>query len=224
MLESLLPALAGAVIGLVLTYWSLGLMEWLLPPEVLRMRAIELDWQVLAYSLLVAVTAGLVSGTVPAWYGATRPVANALKQSGVQATSGGFRNLYRRGLVVLEVSLAMVLLAGAGLMIQSVFRLLRTNLGFDPTNLIDLGIQPRYDSETYRTPEANNFLLEEVHRRLSAVPGVEAVGIVQKGYGQGKYAVTGQGNPVELNWNALRGWDRRCLQGHAGAAARRAVF
>jgi predicted permease len=194
LLESLLPALAGAVLGLVLTYWSLGLLEWLLPPEVLRMRAIELDWQVLAYSLLVAVTASLVSGTVPAWYGATRPVANALKQSGVQATSGGFRNLYRRGLVVLEVSLAMVLLAGAGLMIQSVFRLLRTNL-------INMEIQPRYDSETYRTTEANNFLLEEVHRRLSALPGVEAVGIVQKGYGQGKYAVTRQGNPVELNWN-----------------------
>jgi len=95
----------------------------------------------------------------------------------------------------------MVLLAGAGLMIQSVFRLLRTNLGFDPTNLINMEIQPRYDSETYRTTEANNFLLEEVHRRLSALPGVEAVGIVQKGYGQGKYAVTRQGNPVELNWN-----------------------
>jgi putative ABC transport system permease protein len=201
LVESLLPALAGAVMGLVLTYWSLGLLEWLLAPEVLRMRAIELDWQVLAYSLLIAVTAGLASGTVPAWYGATRPVANALKQSGVQATSGGFRNLYRRGLVVLEVSLAMVLLAGAGLMIQSVFRLLQTNLGFDPTNLIDVEIQPRYDSKTYRTPEANNFLLEEVHRRLSAVPGVEAVGIVQKSYGQGKYAVTRQGNPVDLNWN-----------------------
>jgi putative ABC transport system permease protein len=202
LLESLLLALAGAVVGIILAYWSFSLMERLLPVGLPRLRAIELDWQVLAYSLLVAVTAGLVSGTVPAWYGATRPVANALKQTGVQATPSALRNLYRRGLVVLEVSLAMVLLTGAGLMIQSVVRLLRANLGFEPTNLIALRINPVADSETYRTLEARNLLLAEVHRRLSAVPGVEAVGILSCGLGGGKFAVTGQKEPVRLYWSA----------------------
>ena len=202
LLESLLPALAAAVAGIALTYWSFGLMEWLLPSYVPRLRPIQLDWQVLAYSLLIAVMAGLVSGTVPAWYGATRPVANALKQSGVQATPSILRNQYRRGLVVLEVSLAMVLLAGAGLMIQSVVRLLRINVGFDLTNLICVQIQPAFDSETYRTPESNNLLLAEIHRRLSAVPGVEAVGILRAGYSQQKFTLTGHEEPVELCWSA----------------------
>jgi putative ABC transport system permease protein len=202
LLESLLPALIAAVAGIALTYWSFGLMEWLLPSYVPRLRPIQLDWQVLAYSLLIAVTAGLVSGTVPAWYGATRPVANALKQSGVQATPSVLRNLYRRGLVVFEVSLAMVLLAGAGLMIQSVGRLLRINLGFDLTNLVCFQIQPAFDSKTYRTPESNNLLLAEIHRRLSAVPGVEAVGILRAGYSQRKFTVTGHEEPVELCWSA----------------------
>ncbi len=202
LIESLLPALAGAGAGLVLTYWSLGLMEWLLPASLPRLRAIEIDWQVLAYCLLLAVTAGLVSGTVPAWYGASRPVANALKQGGGQATSGVFRNLYRRGLVVLEVSLAMLLLAGAGLMIQSVVRLLRTNLGLEPTNLIAVRISPAGDSKKYRTFEAKTLLLAEVHRRLSAVPGVEAVGILGTAGGDGKFAVSGQKEPVELMWSS----------------------
>ncbi|MCX5644853.1 MAG: ABC transporter permease [Phycisphaerae bacterium] len=197
LLESLLVALAGAIAGIALTYWSSGLMERLWPSSLPRVRTIELDWQVLAYSLFLAVMAGLISGTVPAWYGATRPVANALKQTGVQATPGGLRNLYRRGLVVLEVSLAMVLLAGAGLMIQSVVYLLRSNPGFDPTNLIIVQISPAFDSKKYQTLEAKNLLLAEVHRRLSTVPGVEAVGF-SGDIGRRKFAVTGQEEPVDL--------------------------
>jgi predicted permease len=201
LLESLLPALAGAVAGLVLTYCTLSLNERLLPDWQTRVRPIALDWQVLAFSLLITVTAGLISGTVPAWYGATRPVAHALKQSGVQVTPGVLRNLYRRGLVVLEVSLAVLLLAGAGLMVQSVVRLLRADVGFEPTNLLCIGIQPAHDSELYRTLEVRNLLLDEIHRRLSAVPGVEAVGILLNGFGQGRFAVTGQKEPVELRWS-----------------------
>ena len=201
LLESLLTALAGAVVGVILAYWSFGLMERLLSSWQQRLRAIELDWQVLAYALLVAVIAALVSGTAAAWYGATRPVASALKQTGMQTTPGVLRNLYRRGLVVLEVSLTMVLLGGAGLMIQSVVHLLRTNLGFESANLINLRINPAFDSTKYRTLEAKNLLLDEVHRRLSAVPGVEAVGI-ESTYSVGKFTVTGREEPVELYYGA----------------------
>jgi len=197
LLESLLPALAGAIAGIALTYWSFGLMEWLLPYDAARLRPIDLDWRVLAYCLLITVTTGLVSGTVPAWYGATRPAANALKESGVQATPSLLRNLYRRGLVVLEVALVTVLLIGAGLMVQSVVRLLRRDLGFDPRNLIEVVMSPASDSKTYRTLEAKNLLLDEVHRRLIALPGVEAVGIVTLGNRE-QFVVTGQEEPVEL--------------------------
>jgi predicted permease len=197
LLESLLPALA----GIALTYWSFGLMERL-PYYIPRLRPIELDWRVLAYCLLITIAAGLLSGTVPAWYGATRPVAEVLKQSGVQATSGLLRNLYRRGLIVLEVSLAMVLLAGAGLMVHSVLRLLRADVGFDPTNLVVLMISPTQDSKTYRTLEAKNFLLNEVNRRLRALPGVEAVGILSLANYEGKFVVSGQQEPVDLEYRA----------------------
>ena len=202
LLESLLVALAGAVGGIVLTYWSFGLMEGLLPLSVARMRPIELDWQVLAYSLSAAVTAGLVSVTVPAWWGATRPVANAIRQTGVQVTPGILRNLYRRGLVVLEVSVAMLLLVGAGLMIQSVVRLLRTTPGFDRKNLVHVRLCPALGTEKYRTLEAKNLLVAEIHRRFCAVPGVEAVGILVRGSGRREFAITGQEEPVELVFGA----------------------
>lgn len=202
LLESLLLALVGAAAGIVLTYWSFDFMEHLLPSRSLRLRAIQLDWQVLAYSLLMTVTAGLVSGMVPAWYGATRPVANALKQGGVQATPGVLRNLYRHGLVVLEVSLATLLLAGAGLMIQSVVHLLRSNPGFEPMNLLIVQIEP-VSAKQYQKLEAKNLLVTEVHRRLIAVPGVEAVGALVDYFGTTKKcAVTGQDELVELYWGA----------------------
>jgi putative ABC transport system permease protein len=197
LLESLLLALAGVVVGVILTHWSFGLMEWLLPFDLPRVRAIDLDRQVLAYSVLVAITAGLISGTVPAWYGATRSAVNALKQTGLQTTPNALRNLYRRGLVVLEVSLAMLLLAGTGLMIQSVVHVLRSNPGLEPTNLIYLQINPGWDAKKYRTLEAKNLLLTEVHRRLIAVPGVEAVGIFVHPWPR-KLAIVGQEEPVEL--------------------------
>jgi putative ABC transport system permease protein len=202
LLESLLVALAGAVAGIVLTYWSLGLMEGLLPLSVARMRPIELDWQVLAYSLLAAVTAGLISVTVPAWWGATRPLANALRQTGVQATPGILRNLYRRGLVVLEVSVAMLLLVGAGLMIQSVVRLLWTTPGFDQKRLVHVRLCPALGTEKYRTVETKNLLVADIHERLCAVPGVEAVGVLVRGTGRREFAITGQEKPVELNVGA----------------------
>ncbi len=201
LLESLVLALAGAVAGIALTYWSFSLMERLLPLSVSRLRPIGLDGQVLAYSLLIAVAAGLVSGTVPAWYGATRPVANALKQTGVQATPGALRNLYRRGLVVLEVSLAMVLLAGAGLMIRSVVYLLRSDPGLEPTNLICIQINPAFDSKKYQTLEAKNLLVAEVRRRLSTVPGVEAVGIYS-GLGKRNFTIKDGEEPIELCYGA----------------------
>jgi putative ABC transport system permease protein len=96
----------------------------------------------------------------------------------------------------------MVLLAGAGLMVQSVIRLLRTDLGYDPTNLIVVIISPTQDSKTYRTLEAKNLLLNEVNRRLSALPGVEAAGILSARYYEGKFVVSGQQEPVDLRYRA----------------------
>ncbi len=202
LLESLLVALAGAVVGVVLTCWSFGLMEGLLPLSVARMRPIELDWQVLAYSLLAAVAAGLVSVAVPAWWGATRPVANALRQIGGQVTPGVLRNLYRRGLVVIEVSVAMLLLVGTGLMIQSVVHLLSTTPGFDQRNLVHVRLCPAQGTEKYRTLDAKNLVVGEIHRRLSAVPGVEAVGMLVRGYRRQEFTITGQDKPVVLNVGA----------------------
>jgi putative ABC transport system permease protein len=202
LLESLLPALAGAIAGIALTYWSFGLMERLLPYYIPRLRPIELDWRVLTYSLLIAVTAGVISGTFPAWCGTTRPIADALKRSGVQATPALFKNLYRRGLVVLEISLVMVLLSGAGLMVHSVICLLRTDLGFNPTNLIMVMISPTRDSETYKTLDAKNLLLNEVNRRLSALPGVEAAGILSLRSYKSRFVINGKQEPVDLEYRA----------------------
>ncbi len=200
LLESFFPALAGAVAGIGLTYWSFSLMERLLSPWLSRVRGIQLDGQVLTYSLLAAVGIGLASGIVPAWYAATRSAASTLRQSGTQATPSIFRSLYRRGLVVLEVSLAMALLAGAGLMIRSVVHLLRSNPGYEPANLVSISIAPGL-VQKYQTLEAKNQFMAEVHRRLLAVPGVEAVGILVEFYGVQDFAIMGRKEPMQLHWS-----------------------
>ncbi len=204
LMEGLLVAMAGALAGMVLTHWSLGLMERLVPLSIARMRPIELDWHVLAYTLSAAVAAGLISATVPAWWGATRPVTDALRQAGVQTTPGVFRNLYRRGLVVFEVSMAMLLLVCAGLMIHSVVNMLRADLGFDQTNLVHVRIYPwgPPGMTKYRTLEAKNLLMEEIHRRFCAVPGVDAVGMLVRFYGRGQFTINGRSEAVELDYGA----------------------
>jgi len=134
--ESVLLSVIGGVLGLVLAWWGIDLLMASIPEEIPRVKEVSLDPYVLGFTFAVSVLTGLLFGLAPA-LGASKPDLNsALKEGARTSTESIRRNRVRSLLVVSEVALALVLLVGAGLMMQSFLRLSEVNPGFNPENLV----------------------------------------------------------------------------------------
>ncbi len=134
---------------------------------------IELDWRVLVFTLGVSLLTGLIAGLAPALQ-ASKPDLNDLLKEGAKGSQGGRQQL-RKVLVVAEVALAMVLLIGAGLLVQSFRRLQQTELGFNPNSLLTMRVAlpwRKYNSEL--GPEQQKQFFQQLLGRLSSLPGVES--------------------------------------------------
>jgi putative ABC transport system permease protein len=182
--ESLLLALMGGVAGLITAWWGIKLLVGLIPDALPRLQTIQIDGHALAIALLISIGTGLLFGLAPALHSSRTPLANAIKQAGTGATAGAGWRRYRGALVVVEVALAVVLLAGAGLMIQSVVRLLHVNPGFDPENLLRVTVRLPWAQYAYPHRERRNVVLAQIHERLAALPGVKAVGLDKKNFSE----------------------------------------
>jgi putative ABC transport system permease protein len=203
--ESLLLACLGGAAALVVTVWVGKLLVLLIPQNMPRLRDIQVDGPALVFALLICVVIGLGCGLAAAVHTGGVRLSERLKQAGTSVTEDTGRNCFRRALVMIEVALTVVLLSGAGLMTESVARLLRVNPGFDPENLlfVNLWLPEHYaDAALPGGPEnrrqSRNTLLEQVQGRLVALPGVKAVGIYGGGIGSGKLRIGGRSEPVEL--------------------------
>jgi putative ABC transport system permease protein len=122
-------------------------------------------------------------------------MGEALKQAGLNATGSVAWKRYRNGLVIAEIALTLVLLTGAGLMIQSVSRLLAVNPGFDPENLVRVYLSLpglKYDDPEPGATELRRSLYAQMHERLAALPGVKAVGIGKHGAWPEKLKIEGR--------------------------------
>src|SRR5205814_803812 len=154
------------------------------------------------FTLFISVVTGLAFGCAPAWQAGRTQLNEALKQAGAQATAGFGRRRYRSALVVAELALALILLAGAGLMIESVTRLLQIDPGFDPQNLLSVQLElPRdkyYDIEHDESAARLKVLFAQLHERLAALPGVKAVGIGKGETRVEKLTLEGRKEPVEV--------------------------
>src|SRR4029079_6259835 len=124
----------GALAGLGLSAWGMKVLLLLVPQNIPRLRPIHMDGHALAFTLLLSTATALAFGVVPAWHASRTSVSNALKRAGTGATMGASWRRYRSTLVIAEVALSLLLLTGAGLMIQTVVHLLRDNPGFDSEN------------------------------------------------------------------------------------------
>src|SRR5439155_26639473 len=138
----------------------------LIPENIPRLRPIHMDGHALAFTLFASLGTALAFGLVPAWHAGRTSVGNALKRAGTGATLSATWRRYRGTLVVTEVALSLLLLTGAGLMIESVIRLLRADPGFDPEKLLLVhpGLlrgQKYYWSE--RSAEVHSALFDELH-------------------------------------------------------------
>jgi len=176
--ESVALALVGGAAGLLLAYWSMGLLTSLVAGNLPRAGEIRLDGWALAFTFGVALATGVAFGLMPAWQGARTDLNESLKEGG-RTTDSTRRGRLRGALVVAEVALSLVLLVGAGLLIETFTNLVRTDGGFERGRLVTAEIWltgSRYDS----TAAIGGFY-GELTRRLEAVPGVQSAAVVEAG-------------------------------------------
>ena len=175
--ENMMLACAGGVVGLLLALWSKDSLIALLPDSYADLQLADqaqIDGTVLLFTLLVAVLTSLIFGVMPAWK-ASRPAASEWLKESSRSSDGRSHQRTRSTLLVTEIALALVLLVGAGLLIQSFVRLRRVDLGFDPRHLFSVSISvpfAKYPNETSRV-----LFIKGILEQVAQTPGVEAAAI-----------------------------------------------
>jgi putative ABC transport system permease protein len=172
--ESLLLALMGGTAGLLLAWWGVDLLGAAGPQGLPHIAQIKVNFTVAAFTFALAIGSTALFGLIPALQ-VSRPSVNESLQQGSKGSTGGLHtNRLRAFLVVSQVSLSLLLLAGAGLLIKSFFNLRATNPGFDPERLMTLQLTlPRV-----RYPELDQQIRahDAIMEKISAIPGVESAG------------------------------------------------
>jgi putative ABC transport system permease protein len=175
MAEAVVLSLLGGALGLLVATWSVDALLALHPRGVPRLSAILVDGRVLAFTLLVSLVVGALFGLVPALAAAHHDPADSFRGEG-RGTSGRQGSRFRSGLVVAQVALALVLLAGAALLIVSVRRLAGVDPGFQPEHAA--AFQFNVPSAKYNGADAQRGFVSRVLAQLGAIPGVSHAGAV----------------------------------------------
>ena len=170
LLESLLLAIAGGALGFVLSLWALHLLLTAIPIDLPFWMNFNLDLRVLGFTLAITLLTGLIFGAVPALQTSRVDLNGTLKEGG-RGNSGG-RSGARSLLVVSEIAMSLVLLVGAGLMVQSFLRLRQVNIGLNPKNVLTATLAlPR---AKYTQEDQRSAFYKQLLERVRNLPGVEA--------------------------------------------------
>jgi putative ABC transport system permease protein len=173
--ESALYAIAGGALGLLVAWEGTRLLVALAPPSIPRLDEVGVDRVVLLFGLGLSVVTGLLAGLVPAVRSSAEDAAETLKESGRTSRQGRGMTRVRRALVMLEVSLAVVVLSAAGLMLRSLWKLQSIDLGFRTENVLTMQVGlPPGDYQGARPV----LLYQTVLDRVRALGGVRAAGAV----------------------------------------------
>ena len=171
--EATVLAGAAGVLGVLLAYWGIAALKILTPAGVHRLDEVSLDVGVLGFTLSVSLASVMLVGLWPAMRGARRHSSEVLKAGGRGATLARTRSL--RALVTAEVALSLVLLAGAGLMLQSFWNLVRVDTGIGTERVLHVNIRmPHPQLSKYRGPAGQTELFHLLRDRVEAIPGVTA--------------------------------------------------
>lgn len=215
LVQSLVLSLAGAAGGLLLAYATLGLVGGLLPREMTELAAPALDGRLLAFAIGLAVLTGLGFGVLPALAGARTDAQSVMKSGGGHGSTAARRGRTRRILVTAELALALMLLAGSGLMLRSFNAVLATDPGFVPERVATL--QMSLDRTSYPGSGPRLVMLDRLLDRVRGLPGIEAAGVINDLPLSGVGGISIQVDPEDGNL-AARFEDRtaRYLKADAG--------
>ena len=172
MTESVLIALAGGVLGLVVASWSMDLLIGLAPDTIPRLREVTLDRRVVGFTALVSLATGMLFGIVPALRASGAALNEVLKDGG-RSSESAMHGRAGRLLVVSEVALSLVLLIGAGLLVHSFARVRNVEPGFDARGLLTLRLA--LPDSRYTTFEKGDRFFDTLFAALRERPGVDAV-------------------------------------------------
>jgi putative ABC transport system permease protein len=175
MLESLVLSVSGGVLGLTLAGLALRVGKSLLPQSLPRISEIALNWNVVGFALLLAVSTGLLCGLAPAFAALRTNVNGTLKEGGRSGTAGGGHARLRSTLVVTEIAIALVLLTASGLLLRSFEKMRSVDLGFRPEHVTTAAYS--LPQKQYATQPTVNAFNDELLRRLRQLPGVTSVGL-----------------------------------------------
>ena len=172
MAEGVTLAIVGGAAGLGLAYVGLKALIAANPNSLPRAAEIGLDLRVVAFTVVTALVTGVVFGLAPLLHIGQRAVSLALKEGGTRSTATITRNRVRRGLVVAEVALAVMLVVGAGLMLRSFWKLMQFDSGFDRENLSTFGLV--LPATKYQDQPRRVAFFNDVVNRLKTTPGVQS--------------------------------------------------
>src|SRR5262249_8614785 len=182
-------SVAGGLLGVGIGFMALRALVAVAPTNLPRIQETTIDRMVLAFTVLTSMATGLGFGLFPALQISRTNLHDALKESTRGSSGGAERHRMRNMLVVSEIALCIVVLTGAGLMLQSLRKLIGVDPGFNPRNV--LTAQFNLPAARYPNPETQNSFMDRVLDRLSALPGVSSVGTVNSlPLGGGSFIIT----------------------------------
>lgn len=174
--ESILLATLGGLMGLLLSFLGVYLLKAFIPANISQAKAITIDAKVLAFTLLVSLLTGLLFGLAPATQASKVNLNDALKEGGRDSASGSQGNRIRGLLVVLEVAVSIILLIGAGLLINSFLRLCNVDPGFRAENLLTM--QVVLPELKYADLVRRSAFYDELISRIETLPGVKSAAVI----------------------------------------------
>lgn len=171
--ESVLLAVIGGGIGVALAVWGTNALLAASPENLLDLRGVSIDWRVLAFAAGATLIAGLLFGFLPSYISAHSGISETLKEGGRGSSAGKQRRMVRSAFVVAQIGLAVVLLAGAGLLIRSFVRLVGVDPGFDSSHLLTFKVM--LPGSKYKEDKPVIAFFQQYLSRIGRLPGVRAV-------------------------------------------------
>jgi putative ABC transport system permease protein len=191
--ESVLLAVLGGIVGLLIATWTLDGIRWLNPGNIPRLQNVRMDARVLVFTCTVVMLTGILFGLAPALRGSHVRLNETLKEGGRSLINSGHQRL-RNLLVVAEIALSLVLLIGAGLLVRSFMRVQQVEPGFTTDNVLSLRLS--IAGTSYAEEPRRSLFFPQLWERLGRLPGVESVGGVSAiplsgGIGWGSVTIEG---------------------------------
>ena len=173
--ESALLGLCGGVAGLLLAIWGIDVLKSFLPSSIPRIDEISPDLRVLAFAGFISVAVGILAGLLPAWRASHPNLATSLNEASRGSSESASGHRIRASLVVIEIVLALVLLASGGLLVESFLRLQKVSPGFDPSNVLTTRIA--LPDSGYGKPAQAAEFYRKLLSRVATLPGVKSAAI-----------------------------------------------